>query len=97
YIQRFKEAADRYHLAYAIVLLPRHQSEFIRVPEQLERDHISFVDLSSLRGEFTPNKFRASRFDAHPSSIVHHRIGEALADYVLHVHLKTAEQKTPAP
>jgi hypothetical protein len=82
YIPRFKQTAQSYHLSYSIVLLPEQQSHFGRVAEQMERDHIAFVDLWPLHNEFTSEEFRASQFDAHPSARVHHRIGEALADYV---------------
>ena len=52
------------------------------LPGQLERDRVRHVDLSFLSSEFSEEEYRASRFDPHPSSAVHRRIGEALAAYV---------------
>lgn len=89
YIQRFKEMAQERGLAYAIVLLPpMRRTSWGSLPDQLTRDRITHVDLSFLWNEFTAEQYRASRFDPHPSAAVHHRIGEALADYVQHNQLK---------
>jgi hypothetical protein len=52
------------------------------LPDKLARDRITNIDLSFLKKEFTDEQYMASRFDPHPSPAVHHRIGEALADYV---------------
>ena len=54
---------------------------------ECERDGVSFIDLSTLRAEFTPNQFHASRFDPHPSALVHKTIGEKLAEYILEKYL----------
>ncbi len=82
YLLRFKKIAQDQQVAHSIVLLPEQRSHFGRIPEQLEQDHIPYVDLWSLQKEFTADEFRASRFDAHPSAKVHHRIGKALVEYV---------------
>lgn len=58
------------------------QGEFGRVSRQLYRDNVAFLDLSALRNEFTVQAFKVSRFDGHQSAAVHHRIGEALAEYI---------------
>jgi len=83
YVRRFKEIAEEHDRAYVIVFRPSSRPVFWQpVSEQLHRDRISFVDLSFLRDEFSIEQFRASRFDPHPSAAVHHRIGEALGEYV---------------
>jgi hypothetical protein len=64
-------------------LLPSLNSDFRPVVERLKGDGVSFVDLSSISTEFTPEQFRASRFDRHPSAAVHRKIGEALAEHVI--------------
>ncbi|MDT7781462.1 MAG: hypothetical protein QOC99_3974 [Acidobacteriota bacterium] len=92
FISEFREEADGRGLASAVVLLPSLQSRFGEVPARLQRDAVSFVDLSTLREEFTPEQFRAGRFDTHPSALVHRKIGEALAEYILERHL--AERQT---
>jgi lysophospholipase L1-like esterase len=83
FVKEFKETAEQREVAYAVVLLPSLQSEFGNVTAQLGRDGASFVDLSTLRAHFTPEQFRAGRFDTHPSAAVHRRIGESLAEYIL--------------
>lgn len=82
YVLRFKEIAQSSHLPYSIVLLPEQRSHFGRVAEQMERDHIAFVNFWPLHHKFTAEEFQASQFDAHPSARVHRLIGEALAEYV---------------
>ena len=83
YVKQFREIAEEYNLPYIIVLLPSLDVQFGTLPEQFGRDEISFIDLSSLRNEFTQDQFRASKFDGHPSAMVHRRIGEALAEHIL--------------
>jgi hypothetical protein len=83
YVQRLKTLADANHWPYAIVLLPVASSRFLSMPDRLRRDHIDYLDLSSLRREFTLEQFRAGRFDGHPSKLVHHRIAEILAGFVM--------------
>ncbi len=85
YVRQFREVAEERGLSCVVVLLPRMRTkDWGPVPDQLIRDRIAYIDLSSLKDEFTEEQFRASRFDRHPSAAVHHRIGEALADYVQH-------------
>jgi len=93
YTQQFKEIAEQRGLSYAIVLLPSmRRTSWGSLPDQLTRDRITHVDLSFLWNEFTAEQYMASRFDPHPSAAVHHRIGEALADYVRHNQLKCVGQ-----
>lgn len=85
YVRQFKKVAEEHGLSYVIVLLPRmRQRPWGRVSDELTRARIAYIALSSLQDEFTEEPYRASRFDPHPSAAVHHRIGEALADYVQH-------------
>ncbi|HMF54809.1 MAG TPA: hypothetical protein VK619_00495, partial [Pyrinomonadaceae bacterium] len=89
FLKEFKETAEQHKLAYAVVLLPSLKSQFGNIPAQLRLDGVSFVDLSTLRAQFRPEQFQASRFDTHPSATVHRRIGESLAEYILQNHLMT--------
>lgn len=93
YIQQFKATADKRDVPSIIVLLPTAGAgTFDRILTELHHDEIAFVDLSSLRKEFTLEQFRASRFDGHASAAVHQRIGQDLAEYILQSRLKTAVQ-----
>lgn len=83
FVKAFSEDAERSGVDCRVVLLPSQGAGFRPVAERLKADGLSFVDLSALSDEFTPEQFRASRFDRHPSAAVHRRIGEALADYIL--------------
>jgi lysophospholipase L1-like esterase len=83
FIRRFSETARQHKLAYAVALLPMLDGKFAGVPARLQADDIPFVDLSTLRDEFTVEQFKASKFDSHPSAAVHRRLGELLADYIL--------------
>jgi len=85
YVRQFKQTAEEQNVPYMIVLLPRMRGAWGRLPDQLARDHIAYVDLSNLKNEFTEERYVANRFDPHPSAAVHHRIGESLADYVEHL------------
>jgi hypothetical protein len=96
YLKEFKEtaeqlAAEQRKLSYSIVLLPS-LSRFGKLSSQLQADGVSFVDLSNLRGEFTQDQFQASKFDPHPSAMVHRRIGESLAAYILENNFMTARK-----
>jgi hypothetical protein len=90
YIREFKEFAEQHKLAYIIVLLPSLRSQFGNVISQLHQDDISFVDLTKIRERFSAEQFQASKFDTHPSAIVHQSIGESLAEYIFEGHLMDA-------
>jgi hypothetical protein len=80
YVRRFARLADASGTPAIVVLLPASlPGALARVARQLQSDGIPFVDLSPLTAEFTPEQFRASRFDGHPSAAVHRRVGEELA------------------
>jgi len=56
---------------------------FGKIATQLAEDAVSFLDLTGLLKEFSPEQYYASRFDSHPSAAVHRRIGEKLAEHIL--------------
>lgn len=85
YIQRFKETSEKLGFHYVVLLLPRlEENPWGPLPDQMKQDGIRHLNLASLRKEFTRDQYMASRFDAHASPVVHHRIGESLAEYVQH-------------
>jgi hypothetical protein len=83
FVRAFAEDARGSGVDYRVVLLPSLNSNFGAVVGRLKGDGVSFVDLSSMSTEFTPEQFRAGRFDRHPSAAVHRTIGEALAEHVI--------------
>lgn len=91
FVKEFRKTAEQQNLDYAVVLLPSLQSQFGRLPSQLSLDNLSFIDLSSIRAQFTASQFQASRFDIHPSAAVHRRIGESLAAYILKNYLTAGQ------
>jgi hypothetical protein len=75
--------AEQRGLPYLIVLLPKQGANvWGSLSARLRQDVVKYLDLSPLGNEFTREQYMASRFDPHPSPAVHHRIGEALVDYV---------------
>lgn len=90
YVKAFADDAARVGVDCRVVLLPSQGAGFGPVVERLKGDGVPFVDLSSLSSEFTPEEFRAGRFDRHPSALVHRRIGEALAAHVIESGLMNA-------
>ena len=83
YVRQFKELAEQRGISYVIVLLPiQGANVWGSLPARLRQDVVKYLDLSPLGNEFTREQYMASRFDPHPSPAVHHRIGEALVDYV---------------
>jgi hypothetical protein len=91
YLKAFKETAERKKVPYRIVLLPSLKIRFGNIASRLEVDALSFVDLETLRDRFTQDQFRASKFDPHPSAMVHRAIGESLAEHILANHLMERE------
>ena len=84
YISQFKTVAKAADLPYAIILLPSHHNTRMEdLIHKLNQDEIIYLDLTYLYDEFTVEEFKASKFDWHPSVIVHRRIGELLARYIL--------------
>lgn len=83
YIQLFKQLSEKLGFSYVILLLPRlEENPWGPLPDRMNEDGIQQLNLASLRKEFTRDQYMASRFDAHASPAVHHRIGKSLAEYV---------------
>ncbi len=83
YIVKFKEISTQHGLLYAVVLLPDLAEDFKSLLAKLNQDEIVSIDLSFLKNEFTPREFMASKFDRHPSAIVHRRIARMLSEYII--------------
>lgn len=85
YVKQFATTAQERGLPYLVVLLPSHYSNEIygELASRLKTDGIRYLDLSSIANEFTPQAFRAGKFDRHPSVAAHKRIAERLAQYIM--------------
>jgi lysophospholipase L1-like esterase len=92
FVKDFKDTAEKQNLAYEVLLLPSF-SDYGHLRTQMQRDRVSFIDLSQVRGELSPDQFHASRFDPHPSALAHRRIGERLAEYVLANYLTVSNSR----
>ena len=98
YVRQFKQAADAHGVSSFILLLPTTDgSPFGPIFTELQRDGIPFVDVSRLREEYTREQFMASRFDLHPSTVVHRRIGQIVADQLLRSACLQSYRKQFAP
>jgi hypothetical protein len=84
FIQQFRDTAKEKSFRYLVALLPSWQEGawWNHITKEFEQEKIAYLDVSSLRKEFTWEHYRASSFDRHPSPAVHQRIGEVLADYI---------------
>jgi hypothetical protein len=91
YILQFKENAEQHNLKYFIVILPiliEDKSTVTILSDliiALKRDKVNFVNLETLSTEFTQDQFMASKFDNHPSAVVHKRIAESLSEPILRI------------
>jgi hypothetical protein len=83
YITQFVKFAETNNLPYLIVLIPSLNSELENLSARINRDGINFIDLSATLMKFTPEQFKVSKYDGHPSVAVHREIGEILANRVL--------------
>jgi hypothetical protein len=91
FVREFKETAEQHKVDYAVVLLPSGNDGFGNLSTQLRSESLAFIDLSSLRTQFTSDQFYAGRFDPHPSALVHKKIAEGLAQYILENELRPNE------
>ena len=88
YIKQFKNILEEYKLPYTIVLLPDTIDSFGScIIEKLEQDKVPFIDLSTVRNEFTLDQYIAMKYDLHPSARVHKRIGELLEEHIFNKYL----------
>lgn len=86
YLPEMKEGAGGKGIPCLILLLPSIEgdgSQFDTIRKELEKDQVSYLDTSPISRLFTPEEFKASRFDFHPSSIVHQKIAEMLSQHLL--------------
>jgi len=93
YIGEFKELAQKYNYNYLVLTLPAAEgngSEFIQVTKNMTHDQINYYDVSFLTPQFSYDEFHASKYDWHPSALVHKKIGIMLSEYILNHFLAKA-------
>lgn len=91
YVVQFKNLAQKFGYNYVVVLLPAAEgngSEFTGIIKRLKHDKINYFNVSYLTTEFTYDQFHASRYDWHPSALVHKKIGLLLSKYIFDHYLK---------
>ncbi len=83
YVQRMNEVANKRGLKLGVVLLGTFMdSDFGVIRSKLVEDGILFLDLSRLPDQFSPEEFNASKFDGHPSALVHEKIAGHLSGWI---------------
>jgi hypothetical protein len=93
YIKDFKELSQKYGYSYLVLTLPSAEgngSEFIPVIKNLTLDQINYYNVSFLTPQFSYNEFHVSKYDWHPSGLVHKKIGIMLSDFILNHFLDKA-------
>lgn len=83
HFQDFRRIALQNHIKYLLLLLPSYGSDdLLAVKRKLAQDRFQCLDLSSLWKNYSLEEFRVSRFDNHPSVIVHKEIAVKTAEYL---------------
>jgi lysophospholipase L1-like esterase len=93
YITDFQKIANDYGYQYLVVTLPTLGSDgrqFRDIIRRFQRNKIDYFDLSTIAPTFSAREFQASRYDSHPSALVHRRIGESLSAYIMEKYLGRA-------
>jgi len=88
YIIDLKYAATNMQVPYLIVLLPSidcHENyEWQEIIDKMNNDQVDYCNLLFLSEKYNRNQFKASKFDMHPSALIHKEIGEGLCIYIIH-------------
>jgi hypothetical protein len=93
YLKEFKELSQKLGYTYVVVTLPSAEgngSQFSVVIKNMANDNIINYDVSFLTPQFTYNEFHASKYDWHPSALVHKKIGTMLSQFILNHFLEKA-------
>ncbi|MGA9754299.1 MAG: hypothetical protein WBV23_04070 [Desulfobaccales bacterium] len=86
YIREVKSIAQEYGYSYLVLTLPSGESpgsKYIGLINNLINDSINYFDTSTITPLFTVKEYHASKYDWHPSALVHQKIGEMLSQQVL--------------
>jgi hypothetical protein len=93
YVYYFRELSQEHGYSYLVLTLPSAEgdgSEFTPVIKNMTHDKINYYDVSFLTPQFTYKEFHASKYDWHPSGLVHKKIGVMLSDFILNHFLEKA-------
>ena len=84
FVSRFFQTANELEVRALLLILPPISHTFKQdFFADLDRDGIPYLDLTGVIKQFSPENYRASRYDGHPSALVHKRIAELTAQYIL--------------
>ncbi|MFZ5448777.1 MAG: SGNH/GDSL hydrolase family protein [Thermodesulfobacteriota bacterium] len=93
YINEFKELSERLGYDYLVLTLPSAEGnglQFSGIIKMMTNDKINYYDVSFLTPQYTYKEFHASKYDWHPSALVHNRIGTMLSKYIFDHFLRKA-------
>ena len=85
YLVDIRNFAESENIPYLIVDLPSlgsDGSQFAAINEALKLDGVKYYDISPISTQYTADLFKASRFDFHPSRLVHRKIAQLLTKVV---------------
>jgi len=85
YVLNFKNIAEANGINYFVVTLPAinpTDRQILKVQKQYDKDKIKYDDLFFLADSIKAEDFRCSKWDAHPSALVHRQIGEQVVRYI---------------
>lgn len=100
FVDYFKDLAQEYGYSYLVLTLPSAEgngSEFTPVIKNMIHDQINYYNVSFLTPQFTYKEFHASKYDWHPSGLVHKQIGIMLSDFILNHFLEKACNNQSSP
>lgn len=86
FVRQFRDIAEANGVNYLIVTLPaKHSSDarILEIEKQLAKDDLKYYDLFSLAASINLQDFSVSKWDLHPSPLVHKKIAELLGRYIL--------------
>jgi hypothetical protein len=86
YVQRMRRIAERRGVPFILVALPTSGWSGVQFTETVKRcrgDSIDVLDLSQLGRDIPSAQFNVSKYDSHPSALVHSRIAEIITVYLI--------------
>lgn len=98
YVVALRDFAQAHGLAYLIVTLPGKypgDERIAAIQKQFNKDKIKYYDLFFLAQSISLKDFGLSSSDAHPSPLVHRKIGEMLSEYIRENYLKARKGGRP--
>lgn len=87
YIKDIEKISARMKVPYVILLLPSLDSQedydWQKIINRLNQDKVQYIDLLYLSESYERDKFMVTKFDIHPSPIIHKEIGMQICKYII--------------